>query len=92
MPSRGTYPDTIRRNGRTYRYVARAYGNVGIQRTAGSSVLNDEAKRLHKQGFDTIITRQKDVGWGAVGSATNVDVILRLYSAPKVRKDKKGKK
>jgi len=72
--------------------VGRAYGSAAIQRGSGPEVLRDEAKRLKKQGYDTVFTKQKDVGWGAVGSAKDTDYIWRLYAAPKVKKAKKGKK
>lgn len=91
MAIKSTYPQTITRNGKKYHYVAKTYGSTAIQRGAGTQVLKDEAKREREKGNETIVIKKKDVGWGAVGSAKNVDYIYFLYARPKAKK-KKGRK
>lgn len=65
----GTYPSTIKRNGKTYEYYARAYGSVAIQDKSGKKLLGEQARRERQKGNLTIITEQKDKN----------DIIYRLY-------------
>ena len=86
MPFGTTYKQTIKKDGRTFRFVARSYGSTAIQGKSGPEVLKDEAKRERAKGNDVIFTKKVDKSeWGT-------DYIWYLYSAPKVKKAKKGKK
>lgn len=79
MAIKSTYSQTIRRNGKTYCYVARSYGQTAIQRGAGRQVLKDEAKREREMGNETIIVKKWDVN----------DWIYYLYSRPKDKRKRK---